>query len=85
MNDGEADGKGGRWCATCAHSHGPLYVCPNYSAELRAKLEVYGAELRDALRDPAWCDKQRRAGVPEVAIEIMGAFAGVTPRTGKPS
>lgn len=85
MKDGESDGKGGRWCAGHGQSHGDLHVCPLYSDEIRAKLEGMAAKFRDDLRSPEWCDQQRRNGVPEWSIELMGAFAGVRPRSGKPS
>lgn len=47
--------------------------------------EAQGAAYRDQLRDPAWVTEQRRRGVPDEAIQIMGMFAGVTPGSGKPS
>lgn len=85
MIDGELDGKGGRWCASCGHSHGPLYVCPNYGPEIRAELEAQGAAHRDRLRDPEWVAEQRRRGVPEYVLHFLGVFAGVRPGSGRPS
>lgn len=85
MKDGELDGKGGRWCDGCVHSHGPLYVCPKYSAEVRAGIEAAATEQRDRIRDPKWCAEQQRNGMPEMALQISGMFASVTPRSGRPS
>lgn len=85
MSDGELDGNGGRWCAGCGHSHGPLYVCPTYSPEIRAEIEGRDAVYRNQLRDPEWVAEQRRRGTPQYVLEIMGMFAGVRPGSGKPS
>lgn len=85
MTDGESDDNGGRWCAGHGRSHGNLYICPLYSEEIKTKLEGYNAQFRNDLRDPAWCAEQRAKGVPEWGIRAMGAFAGVTLRSGKPS
>lgn len=85
MKDGESDGKGGRWCAGCGRSHGDLYVCPKYPPGVKQRLEAMGARFRDNLRDPAWVAEQRRNGIPEIAIEAMGMFAGVKPGSGRPS
>lgn len=82
---GESDERGGRRCDVCDAFHGTLYICPSYSDELKAKLEQQTGAWRNDLRDPEWCDEQVRAGIPESVIQIMAMFAGVQPRSGRPS
>lgn len=85
MKDGEPDGKGGRWCASCARSHGVLYACPGYSDEIKARLHTASEQQKANLRDPKWCGEQRATGIPEWALEAMASFAGVKLRGGEPS
>lgn len=63
-------------CMPCGHPHGPLYVCPHYSAEKQAELRAKGAQFSSDLRDPKWVAEQRERGVPQWAIDRMKLLDG---------
>ena len=80
MKDGEL-GKDNwshaRWCNTHKQYHGVLYVCPSYSANLKAELEKQGQDWANKLNDPYWVRQQEKAGIPPEVIAINRFFAGL--------
>lgn len=86
MKDGEV-GKDNwahcRWCNTCNHYHGSLYVCEHYPVDVKQMLHENGDQFRKNLRDPGWRQRQIDNGVPPLAIAVFTAFAGSddTPET----
>lgn len=66
-----------RYCATCGHDHGPLYICEHYPAELQEEILRADHQWRKNLMDPAWCQKQIDNGLPPEGIVIFRALAGV--------
>lgn len=66
-----------RFCDSCKHDHGPLYVCPSYPQELKDKILAEEAQARANLQDPEWVKKQIAAGTSMEAVLIMRMFFGL--------
>lgn len=78
LRTGDRDSYGsGRWCEECNVWHGPLYVCPRYPEEIQIEVRAKSDAFRANLADPAWQAEQRKAGVPQVAIELFKIMGGV--------
>lgn len=43
------DTTGARWCDGCQQHHGPLYRCPKYEPETRAKVEQANRDFEEWL------------------------------------
>jgi hypothetical protein len=67
------------YCESCGHEHGPLYICPSYSAERKALIQEKAARHRANLQDPEWIQRQLDKGVTREAIAVFQAFARVEP------
>jgi galactose-1-phosphate uridylyltransferase len=60
-----------RFCESCNHSHGPLYICPSYPKELKEKIEAESIKWYKQLRDPNWVREQLDKGTDPMAIHIF--------------
>ena len=67
-SDGLA-GYGNRYCASCGHGNGELYLCPSYSTALKAEIVARQTMFTEAIR--------RLPNNPLTAT--FKAFAGVDP------
>ena len=66
-----------RYCESCKHDHGPLYVCPSYDADTKAEIAAQSERWIANLQDPAWIKSQLDKGVEPGAIAIFQAMAGL--------
>jgi hypothetical protein len=59
--------------SNCSHKyeHGPLYICEEYSEELKEKLYTDAQQFKINLHDPNWVAKQN---VDPIIIEIFKLF-----------
>lgn len=72
-------------CEPCGQSHGPLYVCPNYSPEKRAEIQKKSDEHVRNLRDPGWVRAQLDRGATMLELKIFGWFSGVDVQDPRPA
>lgn len=73
--------KYGRYCDSCGHEHGPLYVCPSYDDATKGEI------AEQTKRTMAWlsaeekaADERRRTGLPakdtDEALPFLRMFMG---------
>jgi hypothetical protein len=66
----------GRWCDDCNQYHGLIYICPSYSAEVKAKVEASSITLNNNLNDPEWQARQIEKGATPEIINIFKILVG---------
>ena len=75
--DGEVIDNGHtRWCGSCNQPHAILYICDQYSDELRLQIAKLLENFQDEIHDPGWIKGQLGKGIPQTVIRIMQTLVG---------
>jgi hypothetical protein len=67
----------GRYCESCQHEHGPLYICASYSDDLKTSIEAEQEQYVAMLNDPKWIEQMNKKD--PLAVHIFRAFTGLDP------
>jgi hypothetical protein len=62
----------------CGYKHGPLYICDDYSDELKKQIQEEKIRFIEHLSNDDWCKRQVLFNnIPPYAINIYRALAGI--------
>jgi hypothetical protein len=66
-----------RFCKNCNQYHGWLYICPQYSKNLKTRLEGRNRIWVEFLSDEEMVRRAIKMGIPEEKIMFWRIFAGI--------